>query len=285
MTKKKAPTKRKYTRRKPRAIVIAPKAVQLNQNQELEIIKDTPERFIKQRPGRGGKKFNYVEVGYVIDRLNKIFGKLGWDRETGLVPELTDENFITVKVKLTVKDHKGHSVTKTSFGGVDRKRLTKDKGYVDPGDDAKAAEADGLKKAASLFGIAFDVYYPNMAAQKKIIEGEFEEAKTPRKNEVHYCSRCERDNKKTKITPAEADYSTKQYGYKLCRACQKAAEDYVNNQNQDKKLYSEMLKTIRSTKDKKGLANLKKNLAKNKTLTDQQREFVRDQIEERLKEI
>lgn len=281
MTKSKTQIKKRAPR-KPRAIIIAPKAVQLNSNQKLEISKDTPGQFIKQRKGRGNQQFNYVEIGYVIDQLNKIFGELGWDKETTLVPELTDENFITVQVKLTVKDHKGHTVTKTSFGGVDRKRLKGQKVYVDPGDDAKAAEADGLKKAASHFGIAFDIYYPEMAAQKKVIEGEFEEVK---ESKVYYCDRCQRDKKKTKITPAEADYSSKQYGYKLCRACQKLAEDYVKDQQQDKNLYAETLKSIRSSEDKKGLQNLIKTIAGNKSFNKQQIDFIKQQINERLKEL
>jgi recombination DNA repair RAD52 pathway protein len=42
--------------------------------------KKTPAKFIKKRVGRGGKYFDYVETGFVIEQLNKAFNNM-WDFE------------------------------------------------------------------------------------------------------------------------------------------------------------------------------------------------------------
>jgi hypothetical protein len=42
--------------------------------------KKTPARFIKKRVGRGGKYFDYVETGFVIEQLNK-HSIIWWDFE------------------------------------------------------------------------------------------------------------------------------------------------------------------------------------------------------------
>ena len=41
----------------------------------------TPREFIKKRVGKGNRSFDYVEIGYVVSRLNQIYGALFWDFE------------------------------------------------------------------------------------------------------------------------------------------------------------------------------------------------------------
>jgi hypothetical protein len=135
----------------------------VNTDKTKLIFEETPEKYIQHRPGRGGKTFDYVATGYVIDRLNKIFNYM-WSFE---VKEKSQNQSITqvqVLGKLT-----GYivipgntpivqAISKEQWGGSDVKK--NDNGLpIDIGDDFKAATSDALKKCASLFGIASDIYW------------------------------------------------------------------------------------------------------------------------------
>src|SRR3990167_7491447 len=50
------------------------------ETQTKAIFEKTPKNMIKRREGRGGKTFDYVEVGYVVNKLNEVFNYL-WDWE------------------------------------------------------------------------------------------------------------------------------------------------------------------------------------------------------------
>jgi hypothetical protein len=119
----------------------------------------TPQEFIKQRPGKGNKTFTYVEGGYVVARLNQIFSPVGWNFE--VVKEQIEPNEVVVRGRLTIKDHKnGYSIAKDQYGTKERNA------GVPLGDTLKAAATDCLKKCASLFGIALDVYWPQLDEDK-----------------------------------------------------------------------------------------------------------------------
>lgn len=132
----------------------------VTQETEKLILEKTPAKYIKQRRGPGGTPLSYVEVGYVIERLNKIFN-YNWDFET------TSENIgkkqIYVKGRLTgrllKKDGEFFTITKEQYGGVDIKFNRQTGAPVSIGDDLKAAASDALKKCSSMFGIAQDVYW------------------------------------------------------------------------------------------------------------------------------
>lgn len=142
-------------------------------DQKKGILVRTPKNMIKSRQGRGGKNFDYVEVGYVVTRLNEVFNYL-WDFE--ITEQQVGKTQVWVKGLLTVHLKPGFSIRKSAFGGAEMKMWDKmwsntDKTYVDHprkgmpidmGDDLKAAAADALKKAASLIGIASDIYYPQL---------------------------------------------------------------------------------------------------------------------------
>ncbi len=56
----------------------------LNEAQLSFILQKTPLNYIKERPGPGGRPISYVEVGYVINMLNQIFG---WDWDLKVIEQ------------------------------------------------------------------------------------------------------------------------------------------------------------------------------------------------------
>ena len=143
----------------------------------------TPKQFRKKRQARGGKQVEYVEVGYIKQVLTSTFG-IFWDfTRVGNAEYLTGPDHATdgrlgivvVRGRLTVKIPTKTSpmgfieVSKESVGEaeiqrfalVDRngKPLPNGGKAVNMGDDEKAAESDALKRCASYFGIAADVYW------------------------------------------------------------------------------------------------------------------------------
>lgn len=115
----------------------------------------TPEKYIMQREGRGGLLLDYVEFNYIIGRLNATF-IFDWDSE--ILEQIIDKdnNQIAMKVRLTVRFANGKEIKKDSWGGSAIKFSGKK--MIDLADDLKSAESDGIKKAASMLGICWDVY-------------------------------------------------------------------------------------------------------------------------------
>ncbi|MDQ4075235.1 MAG: RAD52 family DNA repair protein [Chloroflexota bacterium] len=131
----------------------------LNEGQIAILTQRTPTYAIKQRQGRGGMTFSYVEHAWVTEKLNEAFG-FNWQWEVveyRLFPDDQDAQEVTVLGKLTVKTAGGDTVTKMQFGSSDVKR-TKQGNIISIGDDLKGASSDALKKCASLLGLALDLY-------------------------------------------------------------------------------------------------------------------------------
>jgi hypothetical protein len=137
---------------------------------EQLIIEKTPAEYIKKRPGRGGMTFNYVETGYIIDRLNKIFNYM-WSFE---VKEKTQNQSITqvqVLGRLTgfivipTTPPIVQSIVKEQYGGSDVKK-NQTGTPIDIADDYKAASSDALKKCASMLGVAQDIYWKSYEEPK-----------------------------------------------------------------------------------------------------------------------
>lgn len=127
-----------------------------SEQQVLYLTLNTPAQFIKKRMGRGGRAYDYIETNYVIGRLNAIFN-FDWNLET-IWQEMDRKNKqVAVKVRLTVRFLDGKSIIKEAFGSSEIK-MTKTGDMVDMADDLKAAQSDGLKKAASMLGVGWDVY-------------------------------------------------------------------------------------------------------------------------------
>lgn len=146
----------------------------LNPDQLQQILKRTPEKYVKERPAKGGGKWKYVTGGYVKKCLNLMFG---WDWDFEILSEQIIEKQIIVKGRLTCRSN-GKCIIKMQYGGKDiayKTELRKDgdgkiiqengkpKKFptnepLDLGNDFKAAATDALKKCASEIGIAADIY-------------------------------------------------------------------------------------------------------------------------------
>lgn len=127
----------------------------LSPAQKKVVFMPTPQDFIKRRAIRGGGEANYVEIGYVVARLNEAFSPTGWAFE--VVDERVEEKEVVVRGKLTLKHHeKGYEISKTQYGTHPRYA------NVPLGDALKAATSDSIKKCASLLGVALDVYWPSL---------------------------------------------------------------------------------------------------------------------------
>lgn len=154
----------------------------LNQNQVQKLWNATPKKYIKDRPAKGGGKWDYVKVGYVRQVLDSVFG-FDWDfivettlEEAFNVAKMTNSCVVKGMLIGRVVDDAGRirEIKKAQVGRADVKWLTKKdqqgnktKVYddftgapipLDFGNDMKAAFSDCLKKCASLLGIAADIY-------------------------------------------------------------------------------------------------------------------------------
>ena len=103
---------------------------------------------IRTRPGQHGKEISYVDIAAVIGRLNE--GCESWSFE--VVSYKIHEGEVIVLGKLTAD-----GVTKTHFGGS-AITLDREGRVLSVADDLKAAASDALKKCASLFGVALELY-------------------------------------------------------------------------------------------------------------------------------
>ena len=131
----------------------------LNDAQRMILEQRTPTEAIRYRQGRGNTKLAYVSHAWVTRVLNEAFGfRWSWDvTDTVIVPDLLSPSEVIVRGRLTVTTPDGGTVVKEQFGSTDVKRF-KDGGTISLGDDLKAASSDALKKAASLLGVALDLY-------------------------------------------------------------------------------------------------------------------------------
>jgi recombination DNA repair RAD52 pathway protein len=129
----------------------------LNPAQRAFITQKTPPQFIKERPGPGGVMLSYVEIGYVVNILNQVFG---WDWDFRIIEQQIGQRQVWVRGELTVR-LKDHSVTKSQYGGSDIK-FNRNSEAISIADDLKAAASDCLKKCASLLGVASDVYWQDL---------------------------------------------------------------------------------------------------------------------------
>lgn len=130
----------------------------LTSAQQTFISQKTPKQFIKTRPGPNGISLKYVEIGYVIGILNQVFG---YDWDFKIADQQIGKTQVWVRGELTVR-LKGHTVTKAQYGGAEIKYSRATSEPVSIADDLKAASSDCLKKCASMFGIAKDVYWQEL---------------------------------------------------------------------------------------------------------------------------
>ncbi len=133
----------------------------LNDAQMAFITQKTPKQYIRSRPGPGGIMLSYVEVGYVINMLNQVFG---WDWDFRILDQQIGKKQVWVRGELAVRA-KDHSIVKGQYGGADIKFNRSTGEPISIADDLKAAASDSLKKCASMLGIAGDVYWKDLETQ------------------------------------------------------------------------------------------------------------------------
>lgn len=142
-------------------------------DQAIRILEKTPQEFIYERPAKGGGKWKYVTGGYVKQTLNFVFA-YNWD----FFIDKQEEKYgqVVTVGRLVVKDKNGNTITKTQVGKADIKFKKNSDKALDYGNDCKASTTDCLKKCASEFGIASDIYgqneYQQIDEEIKIVEVE-----------------------------------------------------------------------------------------------------------------
>ena len=107
-----------------------------------------PAEQVRSRPGQHGKTLTYVDIAAIIARLNE--GCDAWSFE--VMSHKVEADEVIVLGKLTADGQ-----TKMHFGGSTI-TLDREGKAVSIADDLKAAASDALKKCASLFGVALEMY-------------------------------------------------------------------------------------------------------------------------------
>lgn len=167
----------------------------LNLKQLNFLLQPTPKNHVFQRPGKGGKDWDYVTGVYVKKVLHFVFG-WDWDFEVKEYQVNMEIKQCFVLGKLTVRS-KGCPIIKMQFGRADIKMKTETredesgktimardqygKTYpkkfptnipLDLGNDLKAATTDALKKCASELGVASDIYGADEFREIRIVEND-----------------------------------------------------------------------------------------------------------------
>lgn len=104
---------------------------------------------VKSREGGRGMTFEYIPTEYAIQLLNEAFD-YAWDSRVFM--HQVHDSLAVVGVELKVWDDQGNPITKQQFGSCNINR------GVDIGSALKGAASDGLKKCASQFGLALELY-------------------------------------------------------------------------------------------------------------------------------
>jgi recombination DNA repair RAD52 pathway protein len=125
----------------------------------------TPKRVVYSKPGGRGQPMDYVPGWWFIDQLNALFG-YNWDFE--IRNQAITGTQIWVLGRLTVRTAKG-VIIKEAFGGSQMKSIKNT--AIDLGDDFKTAATDSLKKAATLLGLASDIYGKREVSELRSEEG------------------------------------------------------------------------------------------------------------------
>ncbi|MBD3260644.1 MAG: hypothetical protein GF334_03035 [Candidatus Altiarchaeales archaeon] len=104
---------------------------------------------VKSRAGGQGMSFDYIPTEYAIELLNEAFD-YAWDSRVFFHEKFEDS--VIVGVELKTWEEQGNPIIKQQFGSCKINR------GVDMGSAFKGAASDGLKKCASQFGLALELY-------------------------------------------------------------------------------------------------------------------------------
>lgn len=112
---------------------------------------------VKSRQGGQGMTFDYIGTEHAIQLLNEAFD-YSWDSRVVEHEILSDGSLAVALVEIKVWDESGSPIVKQQFGSCNINR------GVDPGAALKGAASDGLKKCASQFGVALELYLDDVPA-------------------------------------------------------------------------------------------------------------------------
>ena len=84
----------------------------LNRNQLQQLLKKTPEKYIRSRPAKGGGNWDYVTGGYVKKVLNLLFG---WNWDFEIIDQQILEGEVIVRGRLTCRTN-GNTIVKMQYG-------------------------------------------------------------------------------------------------------------------------------------------------------------------------
>lgn len=133
----------------------------------------TPEEHIHVFPNNAGKLagLKFVTGGYMKHMLDRLTGSM-WSFEIKEKGVVESANQIWVLGRLTLYKQDGSLLLfKEQFGRALIKRPKNEaKGFVDLGNDMKAAATDAFKKCASEVGIARDIYAPHEFLEADIVD-------------------------------------------------------------------------------------------------------------------
>ncbi len=206
----------------------------VGEKQLLQILQRTPKQYVYRKPGKGGGTFDYVSVAYITKALNYIFG---WNWDFEVLEHGVEGGQVWVKGKLTVHGMQpGQTITKTQFGRADIKLKRNSKDMLDFGNVLKGASSDALKKCASMFGIASDIYgkseYKEESgneprgdqngtngefSQKTYEEPSVQQGAPTEPFEDHVCQWSGKGGCGADITKSEAEYTKRIYKRELCK--------------------------------------------------------------------
>lgn len=106
---------------------------------------------------KGAARLIYIPISEVINRMNRIFGPLGWSHQViscGRDSENPEWLIAHVRLNVRLTDTNGEKVVTShdGFGGVEIKRK-KNGEPLDIGNDYKGAVSDAVKKACQHLGV------------------------------------------------------------------------------------------------------------------------------------
>lgn len=102
------------------------------------------EPFLVESRPRGGRPFEFVTTGAVMNRLDEVLGPESWWDEFSATEE-------AVVCRLTIRLPDGRTITKAGAGRADGSRDT-------DGDDQESGYSEAFKRAAAKFGVARYLY-------------------------------------------------------------------------------------------------------------------------------
>jgi len=137
-------------------------AVRMGKAEFALLTNETPIYSLKTRQGRAGAVYTYVDIGYVTEQLNLITGhqwSFTWELLFKTLDEMKAIGQVAIKGRLVIRQKNSDELIFENSGNSDIKYRSKDgKEFLSFGDDVKGAVSDCVKKCASMFGVAADVY-------------------------------------------------------------------------------------------------------------------------------